>query len=1059
MTEQMFDERTGDRNASLVDSYRLLADVFRNLLSEHSLDALLDRIVSTLAQLIPYDSLAVYSADEARRLLIPIVARDKWAQEILDDPGVFGQGITGWAAEHREAILANDVHLDPRAQQIPGTPDEPEALMSIPLIARDSIKGVLNVYRLGDDVAFSADEFEIAKLFADAAALALDNAEIRHALEHQAQTDALTGLFNHRYFHERLRSELTRASRTRDSVGLIVFDIDDFKRVNDIHGHAIGDQVLSALSEIVRSTVRASDIVCRIGGEEFAVIMPSCDAGDAHGLASRLNDRLAVANFDPADRLTLSLGIAEGPAHAMNPRELFACAEAAMMTAKASGKDRIVLFEDISERPRMEGSSGRDVRSLAHMKMLQNLAGKLNRLNDVREIASVVAHELRTLIDYHNCRVYMRQDEALIPIAVVGDTTGEWDPLKDEVCPVGEGFTGRVAETGESLLLANALDCDFAVPVEGTEEIDESILAVPLKYGVRVIGVIVVSKLGIGQFDEDDLRLLEILAGNASVALENARLYEAQRQEARHAKALLEFADAATKAHSYHAIGDETVRMAAKVLEVPRAALWLQDERSGDYRCVSHIGYVGDPESEPMVRARWSRAVGDRFLGGNKGPYTLTAAEAAGLFEVPDGVRLRDLAVAPVDAGNGSRGWICVRHPDNKSGHFTEERMLLLAGLSSHASMALQKALLYKEQKESAEIASRLLEFSREVAAAEEPQEVLERAVELSARILGSPRTQIWLQDIKSGDLKAEAAWGLSGRDRQRVFGARLDRQLASKLLSIPSPFVLTPATSAEIQGAAQLSLGANVAVVTMKLEGGRKGCLVASAPAIGDYTFSERKMRLLEGLGHQARLAINNAFSFDSLEQTFLDTVEALANALEAKDEYTSSHARWITDTALEVGRDLGMGHKDLKRLELSALFHDIGKIGIPSDILLKPGPLDEHEWEIIRLHPELGERILSPITRLSDVRPIVRACHEHFDGSGYPDGKRASEIPLEARVILVVDAFHAMTTDRPYRKRLPIGEACRRLAQASGVQFDPEVVRAFLRLIEDRPELAETA
>jgi sigma-B regulation protein RsbU (phosphoserine phosphatase) len=193
MTEQMFDERTGGRDASLVDSYRLLADVFRNLLAEHSLDALLDRIVTTLAQLIPYDSLSVYRADESQRLLIPIVARDKWADEILNDPGVFGEGITGWAAEQREAILANEVHLDPRAQQIPGTPEEPEALMSIPLIARDSIKGVLNVYRLGEGVSFSADEFEIAKLFADAAALALDNAEIRHALEHQAQTDALTG--------------------------------------------------------------------------------------------------------------------------------------------------------------------------------------------------------------------------------------------------------------------------------------------------------------------------------------------------------------------------------------------------------------------------------------------------------------------------------------------------------------------------------------------------------------------------------------------------------------------------------------------------------------------------------------------------------------------------------------------------------------------------------------------------------------------------------------------------------------------------------------------------
>jgi HD-GYP domain-containing protein (c-di-GMP phosphodiesterase class II) len=206
--------------------------------------------------------------------------------------------------------------------------------------------------------------------------------------------------------------------------------------------------------------------------------------------------------------------------------------------------------------------------------------------------------------------------------------------------------------------------------------------------------------------------------------------------------------------------------------------------------------------------------------------------------------------------------------------------------------------------------------------------------------------------------------------------------------------------------------------------------------------------MRLLAGIAHQAKLAIQNASSFQSLEDTFLSTVEALANALEANDEYTSSHARWITDMALEVGRELGLDAKTLKRLELGALFHDIGKIGIPASILTKPGPLTPEERAVIETHPELGERILAPISRLEDVRPIVRHCHERWDGAGYPDGKAAEDIPIEARVILVCDAFHAMTTDRPYRSRLPIEEALRRLEESAGSQFDPDVVEAFIRL-----------
>src|SRR5438067_3664915 len=229
---------------------------------------------------------------------------------------------------------------------VPGAPVEPEALITVPLIARGALKGALNIYRLGEDAAFYEHEFELAKWFGDAAALAFDNAQVKARLEHLAQTDSLTGLYNHRYFHERLRSELTRASRSHDPVAVLMFDLDDFKRVNDVYGHGAGDQLLVQLARVARETVRGSDVVCRIGGEEFGVIMPSCDAGDALGLASRLSERLSEVEFEPAGRVTVSIGIAQGPQHAMNPRELAACAEAAMMTAKARGKDQTALYGD-----------------------------------------------------------------------------------------------------------------------------------------------------------------------------------------------------------------------------------------------------------------------------------------------------------------------------------------------------------------------------------------------------------------------------------------------------------------------------------------------------------------------------------------------------------------------------------------------------------------------------------------------------------------------------------------------------------------------------------------
>src|SRR5881409_2576779 len=359
-----------------VESYRRLADVFHDVLAEQSLDALLDRIADALAELIPHDSLTIYEADEPRRMLVPVWARDKWADKILADRCPFGVGLTGWGVEHRKPVLVNQAHLDPRVSTVAGTPeDEPEALITIPLVARDSIKGALNIYRLGEDASFDDAEFELAKRFGDAAALALDNAQIRARLEHQAQTDSLTGLYNHRAFHERLRRALASASRSHDAVAVLMLDIDDFKRVNDVYGHGAGDEILRSLADTLKDAVRTSDVVYRLGGEEFAIVIASRSAENAERLANRLVERVGATEFDPAGRITISVGLARGPEHAMNPRELIACAEAAMMTAKARGKNQIVLYDDTShERPDGElGPSTRDVRSVAHMKMLQSL--------------------------------------------------------------------------------------------------------------------------------------------------------------------------------------------------------------------------------------------------------------------------------------------------------------------------------------------------------------------------------------------------------------------------------------------------------------------------------------------------------------------------------------------------------------------------------------------------------------------------------------------------------------------------------------------------------------
>ena len=154
--------------ATLVESYRRLADVFHEVLAEQSLDALLVRVADTVGELIPHDTLTIYEADEANGMLKPVLARrDEYVDEIMSVSISFteGEGITGWAVSHREAVLANQAHLDPRVAQVPGTPVEPQSFICVPLIARGHVKGALNIYRDGEGVEFTDTEFELAKRF------------------------------------------------------------------------------------------------------------------------------------------------------------------------------------------------------------------------------------------------------------------------------------------------------------------------------------------------------------------------------------------------------------------------------------------------------------------------------------------------------------------------------------------------------------------------------------------------------------------------------------------------------------------------------------------------------------------------------------------------------------------------------------------------------------------------------------------------------------------------------------------------------------------------------
>jgi putative nucleotidyltransferase with HDIG domain len=259
-------------------------------------------------------------------------------------------------------------------------------------------------------------------------------------------------------------------------------------------------------------------------------------------------------------------------------------------------------------------------------------------------------------------------------------------------------------------------------------------------------------------------------------------------------------------------------------------------------------------------------------------------------------------------------------------------------------------------------------------------------------------------------------------------------------------------------EGAVSRLAGARVGIsededaagLTLRAAGGRVGTLMGAEDAVDD-----RWLRLRDTVVPQLATALEGATLVERVRKTHLATIAALSRSMAAKDGYTGGHTERVADIAVGLARRLGVWGPDLEAIEIGALLHDIGKIGVPESILHKPGPLSEEEWVVMRRHPVISEYILEGIALDPIVLQIARSSHERIDGKGYPDGLTGDEIPLGARIVLVADAIDAMTSDRPYRRARPARAAIAELRAHACTQFCPVVVEAAERLYAEEPEL----
>jgi len=215
-----------------------------------------------------------------------------------------------------------------------------------------------------------------------------------------------------------------------------------------------------------------------------------------------------------------------------------------------------------------------------------------------------------------------------------------------------------------------------------------------------------------------------------------------------------------------------------------------------------------------------------------------------------------------------------------------------------------------------------------------------------------------------------------------------------------------------------------------------------------GEHRFSENDLYYLSFLTQHAANTIEKLALYENIYNNLFSTLYAFVKAIEVRDPYTQQHSSRVTDISLQLGRALGCSQEEMDILNFAGPLHDIGKIGIPDSILLKPGALTDSEYEKIKEHPELGADIVGKLGMWGREQEIIRCHHERYDGTGYPAGLKQDEIPLLSRILSVADAYDAMASDRAYRKRMEVEKVLGIIRGAASTQFDPQVVEALLTL-----------
>jgi HD-GYP domain-containing protein (c-di-GMP phosphodiesterase class II) len=477
-------------------------------------------------------------------------------------------------------------------------------------------------------------------------------------------------------------------------------------------------------------------------------------------------------------------------------------------------------------------------------------------------------------------------------------------------------------------------------------------------------------------------------------------------------------------------------------------SIWLLEEDGHRLKCTHAVGpetgaVVGARLPAPEVLSNAAVARGETL----RLDAVANEPAAEGVLHPRLRQRARNALVTPLLARGA---WLGLMAFSNRLGApaFTPEDQVLVAALAGHAALAILNAQLYERQRRSAERQRLLEQISLHMQQTLNIDDLIPLVLEEVNKAIEAEAQSLWLLNAEASLLECRFATGPGAEAIKRV-RVPLGKGIVGQSVARHEALMLVDAQQdPRVFRAADEQTGfVTRSLLCVPLV--RQGQAIGAIEAVNKHhglAFTRDDLDLLRSIANSAALAIENARLFADLAASYDSTLEALAAALDLRDRETEGHSRRVVAYTARLARERGLREAEITEICRGALLHDIGKIGVPDAILLKPSALTSEERRLIEKHPQEGFEMLLGVPYLKDEIQIVLAHQERWDGSGYPFGLRGETIPLGARLFAVADTFDALTSDRPYRQGRPMAEAREIVATEAGVKFDPDVVAAFL-------------